>query len=80
MTLRKDLYMDTAIVYESKSGFRQNASARNLGRHNRQIKGVRIKHLASDSNTMSGLTFSQIQNKLFFKLYLFKHDNRKVLK
>ena len=43
--------------YESKCGFRQNASAINLGRHNRQIKDVRIKHLASDSIAMSGLTF-----------------------
>ena len=72
--------MNIDILNESKCGFRQNASARNLGRHNRQIKGVRIKHLASDSNTMSGLTFSQIQNKIFFKLHLFKQVNKKVLR
>jgi hypothetical protein len=43
----------------------------NLGRHNRQIKDVRVEHLASDSIAMSGWTFSQIQNEIFFKLYLF---------
>ena len=45
--------MKIDIFYESKSGFRQNASARNFGRHNRQIKDVRIEHLASDSIAMS---------------------------
>ena len=64
--------MNIDILNESKCGFRQNASARNLGRHNRQIKDVRIEHLASDSSiAMSGWTFSQIQNKIFFKLYPF---------
>ena len=72
--------MNIDILNESKCGFRQNASAKNLGRHKRQIKGVRIKHLASDSNTMSGLTFSQIQNKIFSKLNLFQQVNKKVLK
>ena len=69
--------MKIDIFYESKSGFRQNASARNLGRHNRQIKDVRVEHLASDSIAMSGQTFSQIQNKIFFKLYLFKQVLKK---
>ena len=64
--------MNIDILNESKCGFRQNASARNLGRHNRQLKDVRIKHLASDCNTLSGLTFSQIQTEIFFKLNLFK--------
>ena len=72
--------MNIDIFHESKSEFRQNVSAINLGRHNRQIKDVRVEHLASDSNTMSGLTFSQIQNKIFFKLHLFKQVNKKVLR
>ena len=55
-------------------------SAINLGRHNRQIKDVRVEHLASDSIAMSGWTFSQIQNKIFLKLYLFKQVNKKVLR
>ena len=42
----------------------------NLVRHNRQIKDVRIEHLVSDCIAMSGWTFSQIQNKIFLKLYL----------
>ena len=58
------------IFYESKSGFRQDMPAINLGRHNRQIKDVRIEHLVSDCIAMSGWTFSQIQNKIFLKLYL----------
>ena len=45
--------MNIDIFHESKSEFRQNVSAINLGRHNRQIKGVRVEHLASDSNAMS---------------------------
>ena len=49
----------------------------NLGRHSRQIKDVRVGHLASDSIAMSGWTFSQIQNKTFFKLYLFKQVHKK---
>ena len=60
------------ISYEQKSGFRQDMSAMNLGRHNRQIKDDRIEHLVSDCNAMSGWTFSQIQNKIFLKNYLFK--------
>ena len=72
--------MNIDILNESKCGFRQNASARNLGRHNRHTKDVRIKHLASASIAMSGLTFSQIQNKIFIKLYLFKQINKKVLR
>ena len=70
--------MNIDIFHESKCGFRQNASARNLGRHNSQIIDVRIKHLASDSIAMSGWTFSQIQNKIFFKLYLFKQVHKKI--
>ena len=69
--------MNIDIFHESKSEFRQNVSAINLGRHNRQIKDVRVEHLASDSIAMSGWTFSQIQNKIFFKLYLFKKVNKK---
>ena len=60
------------ISYELKSGFRQDMSAMNLGRDNRQIKDDRIEHLVSDCNAMSGWTFSQIQNKIFLKKYLFK--------
>ena len=48
------------IFHESKSEFRQNVSAINFGRHNRQIEDVRVEHLASDSIAMSGWTFSQI--------------------
>ena len=51
-------------------------SAINLGRRNRQIKDVRIEHLASDCIAMSGWTFSQIQNKIFLKLYLFKQVHK----
>ena len=69
--------MNIEIFHESKSEFRQNVSAINLGRHNRQIKGVRVEHLASDSIAMSSWTFSQIQNKIFFKLYLFKQVHKK---
>ena len=69
--------MNIDIFHESKSEFRQNVSAINLGRHNRQIKDVRVEHLASDSNAMSGWTFSQIQNKIIFKLYLFKQVYKK---
>ena len=69
--------MNIEIFHESKSEFRQNVSAINLGRHNRQIKDVRVEHLASDSIAMSGWTFSQIQNKIFFKLYLFKQVHKK---
>jgi len=65
------------IFHESKSEFRQNVSAINLGRHNRQIKDVRVEHFASDSLAMSGWTFSQIQNEIFFKLYLFKQVHKK---
>ena len=72
--------MNVDIFHESKSEFRQNVSAIKLGRHNRQVKDVRVEHLASDSIAMSGWSFSQIQNKLFFKIYLFKHVNKKVLK
>ena len=68
--------MNIDIFHESKSEFRQNVSAINLGRHNRQIKDVRVDHLASDSIAMSGGTFSQIQNKIFFKLYLFKQAHK----
>jgi hypothetical protein len=53
-------------------------SAINLGRHNRQIKDVRVEHLASDSIAMSGWTFSQIQNKIFFKLDLLKQVHKKL--
>ena len=69
--------MNIDIFHESKSEFRQNVSAINFGRHNRQIKDVRVEHLASDSIAMSGLTFSQIQNEKFFKLYLFKQVHKK---
>ena len=69
--------MNIDIFHESKSEFRQNVSAIHLGRHNRQIKDVSVEHLASDSNAMSGWTFSQIQNKIFFKLYLFKQVHKK---
>ena len=69
--------MNIDIFHESKSEFRQNVSAINLGRHSRQIKDVRVGHLASDSIAMSGWAFSQIQNKTFFKLYLFKQVHKK---
>ena len=69
--------MKVDIFHESKSEFRQNVSAINLGRHKRQIKDVRVEHLASDSIAMSGWTFSQIQNIIFFKLYLFKQVHKK---
>ena len=69
--------MNIDIFQESKSEFRQNESAINLGRHNRQIKDVRVDHLESDSTAMSGWTFSQIQNKIFFKVYLFKQVHKK---
>ena len=64
--------MNIDIFYESKSDFRQNVSAISLGRQNRQMKDVRV-----DSIVMSGWTFSQIQNKVFFKLYLFKQVHKK---
>ena len=64
--------MNIDIFYESKSDFRQNVSAISLGRQNRQMKDVRV-----DSIVMSGWTFSQIQNKIFFKLYLFKQVHKK---
>ena len=70
--------MNIDIFHESKSAVRQNVSAIKLGRHNRQIKDVRVEHLASDSNAMSGWTFSQLQNKIFFKLYLFKQVHKKI--
>jgi len=60
------------IFDERKSGFRQDMSAINLGRHNRQIKDDMIEHLVSNCNAMPGWTFSQIQNKIFLKKYLFK--------
>ena len=44
--------MNIDIFHESKSEFRQNVSAINLGRHNRQIKDVRVEHLESDSIAM----------------------------
>ena len=69
--------MNIDIFYESKSDFRQNVSAISLGRQNRQIKDVRVDHLASDSIAMSGWTFSQIQNKIFLKLYLFKQIHKR---
>ena len=69
--------MNIDIFHESKSEFRQNVSAINLGRHNRQMKIVRVEHFASDSIAMSGWTFSQIQNEIFFKLYLFKQVHKK---
>ena len=69
--------MNIDIFHESKSEFRQNVSAINLGRHNRQMKNVRVEHFASDSMAMSGWTFSQIQNDIFFKLYLFKQVHKK---
>ena len=69
--------MNIDIFQESKSEFRQNVSAINLGRHNRQMKNVRVEHFASDSIAMSGWTFSQIQNEIFFKLYLFKQVHKK---
>ena len=69
--------MNIDIFHESKSEFRQTVSAINLGRHNRQIKNVRVEHLASDSIAMSGWTFSQIQNIIFFKLYLFKQVHKR---
>ena len=46
--------MNIDIFHESKSEFRQNVSAINFGRHNRQIKDVRVEHLASNSIAMSG--------------------------
>ena len=46
--------MNIDIFHESKSEFRQNVSAINLGRHNRQMKNVRVEHFASDSIAMSG--------------------------
>ena len=64
--------MNIDIFYESKSDFRQNVSAISLGRQNRQMKDVRV-----DSIVMSGRTFSQIQSKIFFKLYLFKQVHKK---
>ena len=64
--------MTIDIFNESKSESRQNVAAINLGRHKRQIKDVRVEHLASDSFAMSSWTFSKIQNEIFFKLYLFK--------
>ena len=70
--------MNIDIFHENKSEFRQNVSAINLGRHNSQIKDVRVEHLASDSIAMSGWTFSQIQNETFFKLYLFKQVHKKL--
>ena len=69
--------MNIDIFHESKSEFRQKVSAINLGRHNRQIKDVKVEHLASDSIAMSGWTFSQIQNEIFFKLYLFNQVDKK---
>ena len=42
--------MNIDIFHESKSEFRQTVSAINLGRHNRQIKNVRVEHLASDQS------------------------------
>ena len=69
--------MNIDIFHESKSEFRQNVSAINLGRHTRQMKNVRVEHFASDSIVMSGWTFSQIQNTIFFKLYLFEQANKK---
>ena len=69
--------MNIDIFHESQSEFRQNVSALNSGRHNRQIKDVRVEHLASDSIAMSGWTFSQIQNKIFLKLYQFKQVHKK---
>ena len=69
--------MNIDIFQERKSEFRQNVSAIILGRHNRQIKDVRVEHLASDSIAMSGWTFSQIQNEIFFKLYLFMQVHKK---
>ena len=48
-------------------------SAINYGRHNRQIKDVKVEHLASDSIEMSGWTSSQIQYEIFLSLiYLSK--------
>ena len=64
--------MNIDIFHESKSEFWQNVSAINLGRHIGQIRDVRVEHLESDSIAMSGWTFSQIENKVYFKLYLFK--------
>ena len=69
--------MKIDIFHEIKSEFRQNVSAINLGRQNRQIKDVMVEHLASDSIAMSGWTFSQIQNKMFFMLYLFEQVHKK---
>ena len=69
--------MNIDIYHESKSEFRQNVSAINLGRYNRQIKDVKVEHLVSDSIAMSGWTFSQIQKKIFLKLYLFKQVHKK---
>ena len=68
--------MKIEVFYECKSGFRQDMAI-NLGRPNRQIKSVRIEHLGSDCIAMSGWPFSQIQNKIFFKLYLFKEVHKK---
>ena len=68
--------MNIDIFHESKSEFRQNVSAINLGRHNRQIKDIKIEHLAPDSIARSGWTFSQIQHKIFFNLYLFKQVHK----
>ena len=72
--------MNIDIFHESKSEFRQNVSAINLGRHTRQIKDVWVDHLESDSIAMSGWTFSQIQHKIFFKLYLIFASSQKVLR
>ena len=71
--------MKIDIFHESKSEFRQIVLAINLGRHTRQIKDVRVDHLESDSIAMSGWTFSQIQKKIFFKLYLIFASSQKVL-
>ena len=70
--------MNIDIFHESKSEVRQNVSAIKLGRPNRRIKDVKVEHLASDSIAMSGWTFSQIQNEIFFKLHLFKQVHKKI--
>ena len=49
--------MNIDIFHESKSEFRQNVSAINLGRHNRQLKDVWVEHLGFDIVIMS--TFEQ---------------------
>ena len=69
--------MNIDIFHESKSEFKYILSVINLGRNKKKKKDVRVEYLASDSIAMSGWTFSQIQNRMFFKLYQFKQVHKK---